>query len=77
MAQPSGRLVTCLLDAQAVRASSAAPYYFDEFGIGEDRWQDGATMANNPTLVALQQVRVCAEVGIKRKSRGRLRCLVA
>ena len=41
---------------QAVRASSAAPYYLDEFNCGEERFQDGAATANNPTLVAIQQV---------------------
>ncbi|KAJ9510746.1 hypothetical protein QJQ45_027624, partial [Haematococcus lacustris] len=41
-----------------VRASSAAPYYLDDFAVGDERWQDGATTANNPTLVALQQARL-------------------
>ncbi|KAJ9510144.1 hypothetical protein QJQ45_015630, partial [Haematococcus lacustris] len=45
---------------QGVRASSAAPYYLDDFAVGDERWQDGATTANNPTLVALQQVGAAA-----------------
>lgn len=38
----------------AVRASSAAPYYLADFSHGPDRWQDGAIVANNPVLFALQ-----------------------
>ena len=38
----------------AVRASSAAPYYLADFSHGQDRWQDGAIVANNPVLFALQ-----------------------
>ncbi|KAG2497865.1 hypothetical protein HYH03_004131 [Edaphochlamys debaryana] len=43
---------------QAVRASSAAPYYLDDFVCGEDRYQDGAATANNPAILALQQARL-------------------
>ena len=43
---------------QAVRASSAAPYYLDDFSDGALRFQDGATTANNPGVVALQQARL-------------------
>ncbi|GBF89188.1 phospholipase A [Raphidocelis subcapitata] len=44
---------------QAVRASSAAPYYLDDFSCGDGlRFQDGATTANNPAVVALQQARL-------------------
>ena len=43
---------------QAVRASSAAPYYLDDFSVGEDRFQDGAATANNPTIIAIQQARL-------------------
>lgn len=39
----------------AVRASSAAPYYLADFSHGQDRWQDGAIVANNPVLFALQE----------------------
>ena len=42
----------------ALRASSAAPYYLDDFRLGRDRFQDGATTANNPALVALQEARL-------------------
>lgn len=41
----------------AVRASSAAPYYLDDFTLGSDRFQDGAAIANNPALIALQEAR--------------------
>jgi hypothetical protein len=43
---------------QAVRASSAAPYYLEDFLCGTDRFQDGAATANNPALIALQQGRL-------------------
>lgn len=44
---------------QAVRASSAAPYYLDDFLTADGkRFQDGATTANNPTVIALQQARL-------------------
>ena len=42
----------------ALRASSAAPYYLDDFRIGADRFQDGATTANNPAAIALQEARL-------------------
>lgn len=44
----------------ALRASSAAPYYLEDFRCagGADRFQDGATTANNPALVALQEARL-------------------
>ena len=44
----------------ALRASSAAPYYLEDFrcASGADRFQDGATTANNPALVALQEARL-------------------
>ena len=41
---------------QAIRASAAAPYYLDDYTVGEERFQDGAAIANNPTLVGIQQV---------------------
>lgn len=43
---------------QAVRASSAAPYYLEDFICDRDRFQDGAATANNPSVVALQQARL-------------------
>ncbi|KAK9839624.1 hypothetical protein WJX81_001442 [Elliptochloris bilobata] len=43
---------------QAVRASSAAPYYLDDFKCGADRFQDGAASANNPAALALAEARV-------------------
>eukprot|EP00198_Chlamydomonas_reinhardtii_P013397 XP_001702734.1 predicted protein [Chlamydomonas reinhardtii] len=46
------------LPPEAVRASSAAPYYLDDFLCGEDRFQDGAATANNPGILALQQARL-------------------
>lgn len=39
---------------QAVRASSAATYYLDDFSCGGDKFQDGAVVANNPAILALQ-----------------------
>lgn len=41
-----------------VRASSAAPYFLDDFQIANYRFQDGATTANNPAAVAVQQARL-------------------
>jgi len=38
---------------QAVRASSAAPYFLDDFNCGNLRFQDGATTANSECLVLL------------------------
>eukprot|EP00775_Hariotina_reticulata_P011345 gene11345-11494_t len=44
---------------EAVRASSAAPYYLDDFLTSDGkRFQDGATTANNPAVIALQQARL-------------------
>jgi hypothetical protein len=35
---------------QAVRASSAAPYYLEDFSVGDRRFQDGAVTVNNPAV---------------------------
>jgi predicted acylesterase/phospholipase RssA len=35
--------------SEALRASTAAPSYFDEVIDGDKRHQDGGLMANNPT----------------------------
>ncbi|XP_051133924.1 phospholipase A I-like isoform X2 [Andrographis paniculata] len=43
---------------QAIRASSAAPYYLDDFSDGVYRWQDGAIVANNPTIFALREAQL-------------------
>ncbi|KAL4853631.1 Phospholipase A I [Chlorella vulgaris] len=43
---------------QAVRASSAASFYMEDFSCGGDKFQDGAVVANNPTLVAMQEARL-------------------
>jgi len=40
---------------EAVRASSAAIYYLDTFDCGGKKFQDGALVANNPSLIALQE----------------------
>ncbi|KAK6917317.1 Patatin-like phospholipase domain [Dillenia turbinata] len=40
---------------QAIRASSAAPYYLDDFSDEMNRWQDGAIVANNPTVLAVRE----------------------
>ncbi|XP_057544928.1 phospholipase A I-like isoform X2 [Amaranthus tricolor] len=43
---------------QAIRASSAAPYYLDDFSDGVNRWQDGAIVANNPTIFAIREAQL-------------------
>ncbi|KAL3519481.1 hypothetical protein ACH5RR_017630 [Cinchona calisaya] len=43
---------------QAIRASSAAPYYFDDFSDGAHSWQDGAIVANNPTIFAIREAQL-------------------
>ncbi|GMJ15302.1 hypothetical protein like AT1G61850 [Hibiscus trionum] len=43
---------------QAIRASSAAPYYLDDFSDDVYRWQDGAIVANNPTVFALREAQL-------------------
>ncbi|KAL9681700.1 hypothetical protein QQ045_013487 [Rhodiola kirilowii] len=43
---------------QAIRASSAAPYYLDDFSDDIHRWQDGAIVANNPTIFAMREAQL-------------------
>ncbi|XP_020976237.1 phospholipase A I isoform X4 [Arachis ipaensis] len=43
---------------QAIRASSAAPYYLDDFSDDINRWQDGAIVANNPTVFAIREAQL-------------------
>ncbi|KAG8635229.1 hypothetical protein MANES_16G010100v8 [Manihot esculenta] len=43
---------------QAIRASSAAPYYLDDFSDDIYRWQDGAIVANNPTIFAIREAQL-------------------
>ncbi|KAK1557151.1 hypothetical protein Q3G72_019057 [Acer saccharum] len=43
---------------QAIRASSAAPYYLDDFSDDGYRWQDGAIVANNPTVFAIREAQL-------------------
>ncbi|KAF8391516.1 hypothetical protein HHK36_023821 [Tetracentron sinense] len=43
---------------QAIRASSAAPYYLDDFSDDVNRWQDGAIVANNPTFFAIREAQL-------------------
>lgn len=43
---------------QAIRASSAAPYYLDDYADDVNRWQDGAIIANNPTIFAIREAQL-------------------
>ncbi|CAM6093593.1 unnamed protein product [Calypogeia fissa] len=43
---------------EAIRASSAAPYYLDDYSSESNRWEDGAIVANNPTMIALREAQL-------------------
>ncbi|XP_072027477.1 uncharacterized protein [Amphiura filiformis] len=43
---------------EALRASSAAPGYFEEFKLDENVFQDGGVLTNNPSAVGLHECRL-------------------
>lgn len=50
---------------EAMRASSAAPYFFEEFSCGGERFMDGAIAANNPSIIALHEVSGCEPTSVQ------------
>nr|DAD42946.1 TPA_asm: hypothetical protein HUJ06_001176 [Nelumbo nucifera] len=43
---------------KAIRASSAAPYYLDDFSEDVNCWQDGAIVAHNSTIFAIRDAQL-------------------
>jgi len=42
---------------EALRATSCAPTFFDEFAVGNEKHQDGGCIANNPTAIAVHEAK--------------------
>ncbi|XVE51140.1 hypothetical protein DITRI_Ditri02bG0015200 [Diplodiscus trichospermus] len=57
--KPSASIGSCQHHVwQAIRASCAAPYYLNDYSDGVYRWQDGALVANNPTIFSIREAQL-------------------
>ena len=59
---------------QAARATSAATTFFDKVQIGQQQFVDGATGANNPVEIVLEEAKSIWPDAIQK---GRIQCLVS